>query len=174
MSNRLTGIYFALQIRCTLWNVQNTTKHTHTHTQAHLCIHTCQNSQTHIMLTYMFVPANMKRKLPLPNSSSWEIPVFYLPGRAGDAAGPDLHQTADEFGDGRKEGSILINLHFGSMPLLSTCMCSVYCVLSAFTRDTFWFKANSFELSLPLKKQEQLKTFTPIFKERVHYGNIQT
>lgn len=69
----------------------------------------------------MFVHKNMKRKLPLPNSSSREIPIFQLTDRAGDAAGPDMHQTAEEFRVGRKGGSILINLSFESLPLINTC-----------------------------------------------------
>lgn len=69
----------------------------------------------------MFVHKNMKRKLPLPNSSSREIPIFQLTDRADDAAGPDMHQTAEEFRVGRKGGSILINLSFESLPLINTC-----------------------------------------------------
>lgn len=94
------------------------------------------------MLINMFVHENMIRKLLLPNSSLWEIPVFHLTGRAGGAAGLDMHHTVDEYGDGRKEGSIPINLSIiQPMPLINFCNCSVYCVFPAFTRESFWFKA---------------------------------
>lgn len=44
-------------------------------------IPTCTNSETHIIM-YMFFLANRKRKQPLPDSSSWEIPVFHHTGKA--------------------------------------------------------------------------------------------
>ena len=53
-----------------------------------------------------------------------------------------MHQTADVFRDGRKGSSILINLSFESTPLINTCKCSACCGFTAFTRETFWFKAD--------------------------------
>ena len=99
MSLKITGLYSSTYV-ASFWLFFKKYKHSHTNS------HTPRLTNTHVTLNYMLVCKNMKRKLPLPNTAAWEIPVFHFTGRAGDAAGPDTHQTADEYGDGRKEGGL--------------------------------------------------------------------
>lgn len=127
---RITGC--VSNICCTLWNELYMPSYG-------TCSHAQTHKHGHITIICMFAHTNMKRKLPLPNfllQGKFQFPILQ-----DDAAGPDMHQTADEFGDGRKEGSILINLSFESAPLINTCKCSVHWVFHAFTREgTFGLK----------------------------------
>lgn len=125
------------------------------------------------MFIRMFVHTDIKRKLPLPNSASWGNSNFPSQRQGWWCHRPE-HEP--DSGWGRKGSSILINLSFESMPLINTCKCSVCCVFPAFTRETFWFKADL--EGFPCHQRSSSKVRRQLkcthFKERVRSESIHS
>lgn len=125
------------------------------HTKSPIHFHTCVlysfHPSSHIYLCSVVVKATIC-KLTL-----WEIPGLSFKGRAGDAAGPDMHQSVDEHRDQRKEISILVTCPLSQCLLINVCKCYTYCIFPLFTRESFGSKPSLTAFSASLKTLRQLR-----------------